>query len=232
MEIEDRFVELGGLRFHYREAGDPDAHPVVLLHGLGPGCDDWDEVAIALADRHRTLAFELRGCHGSARAEEYSFELMRDDVRAFADELGLERYSLAGHSMGGTVAILLAEALAEASPDRLDHLVLEDTPPPVGGGPPVPAGDPPPDLPFDLEMARAIIRQVNEPDPAWWERLGDITAPTLFLAGGPDSHVPQDLIADAAARIPGCELVTLGGGHQVHRERRDPFVAAVRSFLG
>ena len=51
-------------------------------------------------------------------------------------------------------------------------------------------------------------------------------------AGDPGAHVPQDLIADAAARIPDCGLVTLGGGHRVHRERRDAFVAAVRSFLG
>jgi pimeloyl-ACP methyl ester carboxylesterase len=227
VEINDRFVELGGLAFHYREAGDPAGHAVVLLHALGCGCDDWDDVVRDLADRHRMLAFELRGSHRSARAGAYSFELMRDDVRAFADRLELERFSLAGHSMGGSVAYLFAEAW----PERLDRLVVEDTPPPWHRAQPIAFGEAPADLPFDIAMARAIVDQLNAPDPAWWESLDRITTPTLILAGGPDSHVPQDRIAVAAARIPDCRLVTLGGGHHVHRERRDEFVEAVRSFL-
>ena len=109
MEIYDRFVTLGGLRFHYREVGDPEGHPAVLLHALGSGCSDWDEVAQALAPEHRVLAFELRGSFASPRTERYSFELMRDDTRDLVDELGLDQFSLVGHSMGGTVAYLLAE---------------------------------------------------------------------------------------------------------------------------
>jgi len=104
VEIHDRFVTLGGLRFHYREAGDPEGHPAVLLHALGAGCSDWDEVALALAPEHRVLALEMRGSFASPRTENYSFELFRDDARDFADELGLRRFSLVGHSMGGTVA--------------------------------------------------------------------------------------------------------------------------------
>lgn len=226
MEIADRYIDLGGLRFHYREVGDPSAPPVVLLHGLGPGCGDWDEVALALGDRWRPLAFELRGSYESARADEYSFELMRDDVRAFADALGLERFTLVGHSLGGSVAYLFAEAW----PERVDRLVIEDTPPPWPANRPIPPE--PPDLPFDYRMGVAIMRQLNDPDPAWWDDLGSLSMPALLVGGGPDSHVPQDKLAEVAARIPDCRLVTLGGGHGVHRERGDEFVAALRSFLG
>ena len=228
MEIYDRFVTLGGLRFHYREVGDPQGHPAVLLHALGAGCSDWDQVAQALAPEHRVLAFELRGSYASPRTERYSFELMRDEARDFADELGLGRFSLVGHSMGGTVAYLFAEEW----PERLDRLVIEDTPPPLQGRyRPVPDGEPPPDLPFDVEMARAIMRQLSEPDPAWWERLSVITVPTLLIAGGQDSHVPQEELVDVARRIPGCRLIDLGGGHSVHTERFGEFVAALRDFL-
>ena len=229
MEIYDRFVTLGGLRFHYREVGDQQGHPAVLLHALGAGCSDWDQVARALAPEHRVLAFELRGSFASPRTERYSFELMRDDARDFADEMGLHRFSLIGHSMGGTVAYLFAEEW----PERLDRLVIEDTPPPLQGWyRPVPDGEPPPDLPFDVEMGRAIMRQLNEPDPAWWERLPEITVPTLLIAGGQDSHVAQEELVEVARRIPSCRLIDLGGGHSVHTERRGEFVAAVRNFLG
>lgn len=229
MEIHDRFVTLGGLRFHYREAGDPEGHPAVLLHALGAGCSDWDEVALALAPKHRVLALEMRGSFASPRTEKYSFELMRDDAHDFADELGLGRFSLVGHSMGGTVAYLFAEEW----PERLDRLIVEDTAPPQQGRSwPVPDGEAPPDLPFDVQMGRAILRQLNEPDPAWWRRLSEINIPTLVIAGGPDSHVRQEELVEVARRIPGCCLVDLGGGHCVHSKRRAEFVAAVRDFLG
>jgi len=229
VEIRDRFVTLGGLRFHYREVGDPQGHPAVLLHALGAGCSDWDQVAQALATEHRVLALEMRGSFASPRTEQYSFELMRDDVREFADELGLQRFALVGHSMGGTVAYLFAEEW----PERLDRLVVEDTAPPVQGRSwTVSDGAPPPDLPFDVEMGRAILRQLNEPNPAWWRRLSEITVPTLVVAGGPDSHVPQEELVEVGRWIPGCRLIDLGGGHRVHAERLAEFVAAVREFLG
>jgi pimeloyl-ACP methyl ester carboxylesterase len=52
---------------------------------------------------------------------------MRDDLRQFADALGLDRFVLGGHSMGGTVATLFAERY----PDRLAGLILVDSPPPL-----------------------------------------------------------------------------------------------------
>lgn len=227
MEICDRFVDLDGLRFHYREAGDAEAPPLVLLHALGVPAADWDGVAGALADGRRVLALESRGSYESPRTERYSFELMRDDLRAFADELGLERFDLVGHSMGGSVAYLFAEEW----PERLGRLVIEDTPPPRAMPPRRRASEPPPDLPFDIRMARAIIAQVLDPDPAWWERLGEITAPTLLIAGGPTSHVPREWMAEVAERIPDCRLVEITAGHHVHRERPAEFLAAVGAFL-
>src|SRR5262245_14530590 len=126
----DRRIELDGLSFRYRDAGPSDAAAVRLLHQLGRDSRDWDGVSAELADRYRVLAIDLRGHGESPRAPPYTFEQMRADVARFVDALGLQRFSLIGHSMGGTVSFLLSQAL----PDRVDRLIVEDTPPPTGAG--------------------------------------------------------------------------------------------------
>lgn len=86
-------------------------------------------------------------------------------------------------------------------------------------------------LPFDWAVVPAIYAQLNEPDPAWWDRLTGITAPTLVIAGGPASHVPQDKVAEAAARLPHGTLQVIPAGHEVHANRPAEFTAAVLEFL-
>jgi pimeloyl-ACP methyl ester carboxylesterase len=74
--------------------------------------------------------------------------------------------------------------------------------------------------------------QCSDPDPAWWASLAHVGCPTLVLAGGSTSHVPQDLLAQAAEAIPQGRLVTLeGAGHTAHRTQPDRFVGQVRGFL-
>lgn len=226
--LELNGVDVGGVRLAYRAVGALDAPPMVLLHGLGSDGSSWDEVAAALGDSYRVYAPDQRGHGASDRPGRYSFELMRDDVLGFLDALGLGRVTLVGHSMGGTVALLFAEAY----PDRLERLVVEDSPPPFAGGDPIPLRSRPDGpLPFDWPVVEAIVGQLNDPDPAWWEKTGGIAVPTLMIAGGPDSHVPQDRVVEVAARIPECTLTTIAVGHQVHRDRPAEFIAAVREFL-
>ncbi len=154
--------------------------PLVLLHALGRSADDWLAVGTALSDRWRVIALDQRGHGGSARPGTYSFELMRDDLTALVDALGLERIGLIGHSLGGTVAYLYAQA----HPERVWRLIVEDTPPPFPMEMPEPT-DIPEDLPFDGRLLRPIIRQLNAPDPAWWDRLRDITARCWSWVGVP-----------------------------------------------
>ena len=76
-----------------------------------------------------------------------------------------------------------------------------------------------------------MIEQLKNPDPAWWDRLTDIAAPTLIVGGGPTSHIPQDKLAEAASRIPNCELVTIPVGHGVHRVRPAEFTTEILDFI-
>lgn len=210
----------------YRVSGDPDAPPLVLLHALGENATDWAGVAPAFTRHWRVYAPDLRGHGESDHPGDYSFDLMRDDVVGFLDALGLTRVDLIGHSMGGVVAYLLAGK----HPERVGRLVLEDVPPPLPREPTL-STRPEGPLSFDWAAVAAVKAQVDVPDPAWLAGLGGIGAPTLVVAGGPQSHVPQDRIAEMAHRIPDCRVVTIPAGHLVHAAMPAEFTETVLRFL-
>lgn len=210
-----------------RVDGDPAAPAVLLLHGLGRDGSDLAAVGAALAPRHRVIAPDLRGHGGSGRAQRYGFGPMREDAVGLLDALGVDRADVVGHSMGATVAWLLAEE----HPDRVRRLVVLDTVPPRGRREYEPPEEPDEELPFDWPLVPAVLRDLAQPDPAWWDRLGDITAPTLLIGGGPDSHVEQAELAAAASMVPDCRLVTLGGGHRLHVTSTAELTAEVVPFL-
>ena len=220
---------MGGLALSVATWGDPAGPPVVLLHFLAGDADDWSEVAEALAaDGRWVVAPDLRGHGASGRTSAYSFDLMRDDVLALADALGMERFDLVGHSMGGSVAV----RVAETAPDRLSRLVLEDTAPATGKREfPVPPEEAPEEVPFDWAMLKAVIAELNDPDPRHWDELSRITAPVLVVAGGPTSANDQDELAELAARVPDGRLVTIDVGHHVHTTAPGEYLAHVRPFL-
>ncbi|MGW2279579.1 alpha/beta fold hydrolase [Streptomyces sp. NPDC001770] len=223
---DHRSVDVGGVRLAYQVSGPADAPPLVLLHALGEDASDWDAVAPVLARHRRVHALDLRGHGRSDWPGTYSLELMRDDVLGFLDALGLDRVELVGHSLGGIVAYLLAQE----HPQRVHRLVLEDVPAPRPRArtvPTRPAGQ----LTFDWEMVLAVKPQLDTPQAAWLERLDRITAETLVVAGGPDSHVPQEGVADLARRIPRGRAVTIPAGHLVHRAAPEEFTKAVVEFL-
>ncbi|UJF35637.1 alpha/beta fold hydrolase [Paenibacillus hexagrammi] len=227
METHMKKIELNGLLFQYRETGRPSAPPLVALHALGLNAESWDEVASILGGKYRVLALDQRGHGGSVRTDEYSFELMRDDLFHFANAMDLEKFTLMGHSMGGTVSYLFSEAY----PRRVERLVVEDTPPPFTGKffefPPEPSEP----LPFDWKVVPSIIQQLNEPNPEWWDRLSEILTPTLLIGGGDASHVPQEKLLEVSKLIPNCQLITVdGAGHFVHLAKLDAFLNAVKPF--
>jgi pimeloyl-ACP methyl ester carboxylesterase len=199
----------------------------VLLHALGERGSDWTSVTGRFAERFHVVALDLRGHGASDWPGEYSFSLMAGDVLDALDELGLGAVTLVGHSMGGTIAYLLAMQ----EPDRVERLLVEDACPPFRREdtlPERPAGP----LDFDWPVVPAIRGEVSAGDPAMWEGLSAITAPTLLIGGGPESHVPQDLLAAVAERIPRCTLVTIPAGHNVHTARPAEFADAVLDWLG
>ncbi|MGE7998405.1 alpha/beta fold hydrolase [Lysinibacillus sp. NPDC093190] len=187
----------------------------------------WDQVAAVLGEKYRFLTLDQRGHGGSARTITYNFELVCEDLLHFADAMNLGRFTLVGHSMGGTVSYLFSESF----PSRIERLIVEDTPPPFQNKPIEIPSKPSDSLPFDWQVVPSILQQLNEPNPEWWARLTDIIMPTLIIGGG-SSHIPQNKLQEVAELIPNCELVTIeDAGHFVHDTNLPDYLAAVKNFL-
>lgn len=215
-------ISVNGVRLHYDEYGDPAHEPILMLHCLGEHGGDWRGVAEPLAAGHRVVAPDMRGHGRSEWPGAYSYELMRDDVLALADALALRRVTLVGHSMGGIIAFLVAYR----DPPWLARLVIEDAAPPRERNTYTLRPRPEEELPFDWAMIEALSAQVNAPDPAWWEGLASVRVPTLILSGA-QSHISPTRVKDAAALIPGCEILEFATGHHIHRTLPSEFLAAI-----
>ncbi|MFF4783114.1 alpha/beta fold hydrolase [Streptomyces griseorubiginosus] len=228
-------VKTNGITLAYRTWGPEHAPPVLLLHCRGADGADWARIAERLATGERPRRVYAPDLRGHGRSDwlgevpgAYAYEAMRDDLLGFLAAVGAERADVVGHSLGGTIACLLAQD----APAVVRRLVLEDVPPPLPLDPPrPPAPAPDSEPPFDWAMLRATDAQRNAPDPRWWDHMARITMPTLVVAGGTTSPIPQDEVAALASRIPGAALVTVGGGHLVHETRPEQFLAVVEPFL-
>ncbi len=117
--VRDEIVTLDGLRFHYRDWGDPTDPPVVLLHAYTQHARSWDTAARALAERFRVLALDQRGFGESDWAADYHELRLVADLAGFIETLGLASVSLVGFSIGGSAAI----SYAQLYPDRVERLV-------------------------------------------------------------------------------------------------------------
>jgi pimeloyl-ACP methyl ester carboxylesterase len=98
---------------------------IVFHHGIGGSAELWAGWQAALADRHRLVSFDMRGCGRSHVPEadfKWSLDLLVDDLFAVADAAGLQRFHLVGESIGGTVAL----AAALARPARIATLTVSN----------------------------------------------------------------------------------------------------------
>ena len=106
--------------------GQPDAPPLLLVHGLAGSTAWWDSVVPMLARNFRLIRVDLRG-HGKSPSPRKGYDTATQarSVAAALDRLSIHRFSLVGHSTGGYVAT----ALAEQRPDAVVALTVIDTGP-------------------------------------------------------------------------------------------------------
>lgn len=98
--------------------------PVMLLHGFPLSAQIWLPLRTALEEAARLITPDLRGFGSSEKpAGSYGMDVLAADVVALADALGIERFVLGGHSMGGYVALRIAAMW----PQRLLGLILVDS---------------------------------------------------------------------------------------------------------
>ena len=119
-------IETNGTRIHVAQRGSGEL-AVVFLHYYGGSSRTWDGVASELSDRYRIVATDHRGWGESeAPLDGYGSADLAADAEGVIQTLGLARYVLVGHSMGGKVAQLIASR----QPDGLEGLVLVAPSPP------------------------------------------------------------------------------------------------------
>jgi len=118
--MEDRYVDVGGIRARYWAAGE-GGEPVLLLHGIGASVEVWRATFPPLARTRRTLAVDMVGFGRSDKPRAaYSFSYLAAFVRDFLDAMKIERVTLVAHSLGGGTALRFALDF----PGRLQRLVL------------------------------------------------------------------------------------------------------------
>jgi pimeloyl-ACP methyl ester carboxylesterase len=215
---------------------------LVFLHYFGSSGQAWAQVAALLADHWRCVMPDLRGFGASdAVPDSYNVNDAADEVLTLVHAMGIERFGLVGHSMGGKIAM----TVAARQPPGLTHLVL------LAPSPPTPEPMEPSDRAKMLasqtsrEAARetaskgngqplpaALVQQVVDDQlrtsPAawqWWLTSGScesveggmtqITVPVQVLSGTLDTTIPTAVIErEVMARLPQSHLHRLADcGH-------------------
>lgn len=248
-----------GIRLHVEDRG-VGAPALVFLHYWGGSSRTWRHVIDALAPGYRTVAIDQRGWGRSDAPDDgYALDDLVADASGVIEALGLDRYVLVGHSMGGKVAQLLASR----QPKGLAGTVL------VAPSPPSPLG-----LPLEVregmvgayasrESVTATVEQVLAGRPlapddlasviadsmrgaaaakaAWplaasqediTQAVAGIAVPTLVISGELDRVDPPSVLeSELLPRIPQARLHVLPGvGHLSPLEAPTEVARLIRAF--
>ena len=150
-------IELKGQLVHYRDEGPrSDATPIVLLHGTSASLHTWAGWSKALRGQRRVISLDLPGFGltgpftGAYAGQSYTGDHYARFVLDLLDHLAVQRFVVAGNSLGGEVAW----RIAAAAPQRVAALVLVD----AVAYPITPGG-----LPLGWQMARLpVLGQLSE----------------------------------------------------------------------
>ncbi len=148
-----QFMELDGLRLHYRDEGEGPA--VLLMHAHWASLIMWDSWADALKDDYRVLRYDMtsHGLTGPDPRGVYTMERNIELTEKFLDAMGVDELYIAGTSMGGTTAI----RYTAKHPDKVGRLILLN---PGALNSTVRGRDTPPELPWFVGGLRYITPRV------------------------------------------------------------------------
>ena len=241
LPIERRHVQVGSACIYYQVVGAGE--PLVLIHGLSGSGRWWTRNVSPLAQQFRVHIVDLIGFGGSRDGHRFVLNEAAAHLTQWLDQLGIERTSLIGHSMGG----FIAADLAADFPERVDRLVLVDAAAlPFGRGHlhhavglahglrrlpvrflPVLITDAWRAGPMTiLHAARELVTTDISP------KLAQIRAPTLVVWGEHDSVIPLELGRQLGERLPGARFTVIPrAGHNPMWDAPEAFNRVVVDFL-
>jgi 3-oxoadipate enol-lactonase len=244
---------------HYRLEGPNEALPLMLCNSLGTTLEMWDPQVAPLTPQFQLIRYDQRG-HGRSPVPPgpYSIEDLGQDALGLLDDLGIERTSFCGLSIGGMVGMWLASE----APERIDRLVLCSTAPAL---PPreqwleraatvrangvAAIADAALDrwfTPLAPDRLREVFRTMLVETPAEGyagccevladldlrDRLAAIEAPTLVVTGAGDPVAPPETGEQLAASISGARHVSVAGArHIANAEQPETFTQHVLDHL-
>ena len=244
-------------RLHHRVDGPAGAPVLVLANSIGTTHELWDPQIEAFVEHFRVVRYDQLG-HGRSEVPPgpYTVELLGRELLALLDELGIDRFSFCGLSLGGAVG----QWLAGTEAGRVDRLVLAGTAAYLG----------PPERWSDraqlvrqqglAEVAAGSAERWFTPDFGNWvhwrdgiaatpaegyaaccdalrdwdfrDELDSIAAPTLVVVGDEDPATTPDDARFLADNIPDAKLVVIPHArHLVNVEQPEAFSAPVLDHL-
>ncbi|NUO88154.1 MAG: alpha/beta hydrolase [Cupriavidus sp.] len=261
-------VHANGIRQHYLRYGGNEGEraardAVVIVPGITSPAITWGFVGEQFGTRFDTYILDVRG-RGLSSAEpglDYGLDAQAGDVVAFAEALGLPRYSVVGHSMGARIGL----RAAARQPDGMARLVMIDPPVSGPGRRPYPA-----QLPWYVDSIR-LCREGTDLEglrrffPTWTDAqlrlraewlhtcnedavvrsfedfhrddvhadMPRVGVPTLLMTAGRGDVVRPEDVAEIRMLLPGVLVSHVAdAGHMIPWDDEPGFYAALGDFLG
>jgi 3-oxoadipate enol-lactonase len=235
--------------------------PLMLVHGFPLDSSSWNEIVSLLENEFDIITPDLRGFGQSTTIESpYTIVDMADDLAGLLDHLGIEKVAMAGHSMGGYVAL----AFTKKYPQKLSGLglvssqAMADSPEGKerryktvadvnGKGVSVVAESMTPKLSADIQVQK-FVRDVIEKQSksavigalkAMAERedmsafLSNLTTPLVLIHGDSDQLIPLERATEIKSAHPSARLIELkGAGHMPMMEFPGQTADGLMFFVG
>ena len=100
-----------------------EGKPFIIIHGFLGMSDNWKTLGLQFAQLgYQIHLLDMRNHGKSFHSDEFNYEIMAEDVKAYVDFHNLQNITLLGHSMGGKIAMLFATIY----PDLVEKLIIAD----------------------------------------------------------------------------------------------------------
>lgn len=245
------YLDIDGIKYYYSGKRVQKGLPVIFCHGSGGGHHHWSLQYRNLPETIDTLALDLPGHGRSAGEPLHSVAAYRDWLYRFVNAAGLGPVVIAGHSLGGAIALDFALHYPAAAaaliligtggrlrvlPAILKSLQEGNLPPELYElpyGPQAPA--------LLLKRGRLEINKTNA-FPFYADlracdqfdimnRLPEIDRPALIICGSEDRMTPVKYSLHLQKELPQAKLVIIeGAGHMVMLEKSEEVNAAISAF--
>ena len=255
-----KMADLGDVRLHYREDGDPNGAPIVFANSLGTDLRLWDKVVPLLPAGLRIIRYDKRG-HGlsSCPSGPYSMGALVRDLEQLLDHLEVRDAMVVGLSIGG----MIAQGLAVKRLDIVRAAVFSNTGAKIGqpsmwadrmetvrhGGIEALA-----DATMERWFSRdfratsevEIWRNMMTRQPVdgylgcsaaisgtdFYTPTSGLRLPVLGIAGSEDGSTPPDLVRETVGLVPGSQFALIRrAGHLPCVEKPQEYAELLTNFL-